>query len=116
MQKDCKAHQSYVVAVAGTKTAGFCAYKGDTLQQVLYIGNRTPWNLKISAGSRVTAGLLGSSLEFVADIFSAESANDLMGYNGTIKHDKLLSTKGNYLTICLLSLTSQFSITEIAPS
>ena len=116
MQKACKAHQNYVVAVAATKTAGFRAYKGDTLQQVLYIGNRTPWNLKISAGSRVTAGVLGSSLEFVAEIFSAGSAHDLMGYKGTIKHDKLLSTKGNYLTICLLSLTSRFSITEMDPS
>ena len=39
------------------------------------------------------AGVLRSSLEFVPEIFWAESFHDLIGHNGTIKHDKLLSAK-----------------------
>ena len=50
-------------------------------------------NLKISAESRVVAGVLGSLLEFVPEIFWAESVRELIGHNGTIKHDKLLSAK-----------------------
>ena len=41
----------------------------------------------------VIAGVLGSSLEFVPEIFWAESVHDLIGHNGTSKDDKLLSTK-----------------------
>ena len=52
-----------------------------------------PRNLKISAESCVVAGVLGSSLEFVLEIFWAESVHDLIGHNSTIKHDKLLSTR-----------------------
>ena len=51
------------------------------------------WNMKISAQSRVVAGVRGSSLDFVLEIFWAESVQDLIGYNGTIKHNKLLSAK-----------------------
>ena len=40
-------------------------------------------NLKISAESRVVAGVLGSLLEFVPEIFWAESVHDLIGHNGT---------------------------------
>ena len=47
----------------------------------------------ISAESRVVAGVLGSSLEFVPEMFWEESVHDLTGHNGTIKHDKLLSAK-----------------------
>ena len=50
-------------------------------------------NLKISAESRIVAGVLRSSLEFVPEIFWAKSVDDLIGHNGTIKHDKLLSAK-----------------------
>ena len=39
-----------------------------------------PRNLKISAESRVVAGVLGSSLEFVPEIFWAESVHDLIGH------------------------------------
>ena len=52
-----------------------------------------PWNLKISAEARVVAGVLRSSLKFFLEIFWEESVHDLMGHNGTIKHDKLLSAK-----------------------
>ena len=52
-----------------------------------------PRSLKISAESRVIAGILGSSLEFVPEIFWAESVHDLIGHNDKIKHDKLLSMK-----------------------
>ena len=52
-----------------------------------------PRNLKISAESRVVAGILGYSVEFAPEIFWAESGHDLIGHNGTIKHDKLLSAK-----------------------
>ena len=38
-------------------------------------------------------GILGSLLEFVPEIFWAESVNDFIGHNGTINHDKLICMK-----------------------
>ena len=48
------------------------------------------------------AEILGSSLEFVPEIFWAESVHDLIGHNGTIKHDKLLSAKEVMRSVSLL--------------
>ena len=49
--------------------------------------------LKISAELCVISRVLGSSLEFVPEIFCTESVHDLIGHNGTIKHERLLSSK-----------------------
>ena len=72
-----------------------------------------PMNLKVSVESRVVAGVLGSSLEFVPESFCAESAQDLRGHNGMIKHDKLFSVKE---IIDHSSLILGVSIMEVALS
>ena len=52
-----------------------------------------PRKLKISGESHVVTGVLGSLLDFAPDILWAESVDDIIGHNGTMKRDELSSMK-----------------------
>ena len=64
------------------------------LQKESFVHSRLYLGIGRSLQNQVfAAGVLGSSLEFVPEILWAESVHDLIGHDGIIKHDKLLSAK-----------------------